>query len=435
MRQFCPPTCTSILSVSTTLPLARPLAVTHHTVSTCAGHGSEALWQALCEQKTSLKPCDFLDLQLQTWIGEVAGLNQVQLPARLRAYDCRNNRLAALGLQADGFDQAVLAAAARFGPSRVGVFLGTSSSGLLQTELAYRRRDPLSGALPADFDYQCTQDTYSLASFVRALLGLNGPAHIVSTACSSSAKVFASAERMIRLGLIDAAVVGGVDSLCQSTICGFHSLELTSTAACRPYDQHRDGVSVGEGAAFALLMPLHRAEVEGNDDHTVTLCGYGESSDAHHMSSPHPEGLGAQKAMRQALARAGLAASQIGYVNLHGTATPNNDAAEGAAVLNVLGANVPCSSTKGLTGHALGAAGAVEAIVCIQALQRQTIPGGMNTEVLDPSIALNYALRNRPATMDFVLSNSFGFGGSNCSLVFGTGKGVALAAKGLACVP
>ena len=397
------------------------IAVTSLTATTCAGRGNAALWQALAQQTPCLKPNDFLDLDLPTWIGEVDGLADVRLPAPLAGYDCRNNRLALLGLQADGFEQAVRAAAMRFGAARVGVFLGTSSSGVLQTELAYRRRDAATGALPADFNYGGTHNSYSVAGFVRALFGLTGPAHVISSACSSSAKVFCSAERMLRLGLIDAAVVGGVDSLCLTTLCGFHSLELTSTRPCRPGGVDRDGISIGEAAAFALLQ-RRDASLSGDE---VFLRGYGESSDAHHMSSPHPQGLGAQLAMRAALERAGVARERIGYVNLHGTATPNNDAAEGIAVAEVLGSQVPCSSTKGLTGHTLGAAGAVEAVISMLALRHQAIPGGMNTEELDPAIAVAYELCTRAAPLEFALSNSFGFGGSNCSLLFGTAQGLA----------
>jgi len=401
-----------------------PLALSDYTATTCAGVGREALWRALGERRACLKPCDFEDVKLETWIGEVAELTGVRLPAALQEYECRNNRLALLGLEADGFMASVHTVVRRAGADRVGLFLGTSTSGLLESELAYRRRDPVTGTLPDDFVYHGRHNTYSLASFVRRLLGLNGPAHVISTACSSSAKVFCAAERMIRSGLIDAAVVGGVDTLCLTTLYGFHSLELTSPVACRPYDVHRNGLSLGEAAAFALLVPEGSPGAEGS---TVFLCGYGESSDAHHMSAPHPQGLGARLAMDAALRRAALSSDRIDYVNLHGTATPTNDAAEGLAVSEVFGPATPCSSTKGITGHTLGAAGAVEAVICAQALKYQVAPAGDNTEVVDPSIPIAYLLGGRPARLRFVLSNSFGFGGSNCSLVLAT-RGAAKAA-------
>ena len=404
------------------IPAISPLAISDYTATTCAGVGREALWRALGELRTCLKPCDFQDVSLQTWIGEVADLAHVRLPSALAEYECRNNCLALLGLEADGFLVSVRRTIERVGPDRVGVFLGTSTSGLLESELAYRRRIPATGVLPGDFVYHGRHNTYSLASFVRRLLGLTGPAHVISTACSSSAKVFCSAERMIRLGLIDAAVIGGVDTLCLTTLYGFHSLELMSPTACRPYDKDRSGLSLGEAAAFALLVA---GDAEGS---SVYLCGYGESSDAHHMSAPHPDGLGAQLAMHAALQRSGLAADQIDYVNLHGTATPTNDASEGLAVASVFGPSTPCSSTKGITGHTLGAAGAVEAVICAQALKYQAMPAGVNTRVVDPSIPIAYLLRNRPAPMRFALSNSFGFGGSNCSLVLGTREAAKAAA-------
>lgn len=360
-------------------------------------------------------PCTFDKVDLATWAGEVAGVDAVRLPAALGAFDCRNNRLALLGLMQDGFADAVAAATRRYGAQRVGIFLGTSTSGILQTELAYRRRDPDSGALPADFIYGSTHNTFSVADFARQFLGLRGPAVVVSSACSSSAKVFASARRMMAAGLIDAAVVGGVDSLCLTTLYGFHSLGLISGQACRPFDVARDGISIGEAAAFALLEPVP-APLDGN---AVLLLGVGESSDAHHMSSPHPEGLGARIAMQDALASAGLEAADIDYINLHGTATPSNDAAETKAVVAVFGAGTPCSSTKGATGHTLGAAGGLEAVICALALQHGLLPGGLHTQQLDPALPLNYLLANRAQPLRRVLSNSFGFGGTNCSLLLG----------------
>ncbi|MBI2307321.1 MAG: beta-ketoacyl-[acyl-carrier-protein] synthase family protein [Rhodocyclales bacterium] len=395
-----------------------PLHLTHFTASTCLGRGLAPTLAALAAQASGLKRCDFETVDLDTWIGEVAGIDDTCLPAALARHDCRNNRLALLALETDGFADAVRAAIGRHGSRRVGCFLGTSTAGILQTELAYRRRDPATGALPPDFVYETTHNTYSVGGFVRDYFGLEGPAAVVSTACSSSAKVFAQAARMIEVGLIDAALVGGVDSLCLTTLYGFASLELTSRQPCRPYDAARDGISIGEGAAYALL---ERAPASLAAD-AVLLLGAGESSDAYHMSSPHPEGLGARLAMEAALRDAGLATDDIGYINLHGTATPANDSAEGQAVAALFDGRVPCSSTKGATGHTLGAAGAVEAVIGALALQHGLLPGSAQTQVLDPAIAalgLDYLLANRRAPLRHVLSNSFGFGGSNCSLVLG----------------
>lgn len=394
----------------------KPLQFSHFTATSSLGRGLAATLDALRRRKPGLKPCDFDTVDLPTFIGEVDGVDKVRLPAELRDFDCRNNRLAQLGLEQDGFADAVKAAVSQYGRNRVGIFMGTSTSGILQAELAYRRRDPQTGALPPDFNYGKTQNTFSVADFARRYFGTTGPAVAISSACSSSAKVFASARRMMEAGLIDAAVVGGVDTLCLTTLYGFNSLGLLSPQACRPFDAKRDGISIGEAAAFALL------ERPGEpDEEAVLLLGIGESSDAYHMSSPHPEGLGARMAMEQALKSASLSPEDIDYINLHGTATQSNDAAEAKAVAAVFGTGTPCSSTKGMTGHTLGAAGGLESVICALALCHGLLPGGLNTSELDPAIPLNYLLENREQPVARVVSNSFGFGGTNCSLVFGRG--------------
>jgi 3-oxoacyl-[acyl-carrier-protein] synthase-1 len=390
----------------------KPLAVSDFTVVSALGHGRAATLSALQAGRTGLKKQSFETATIATWLGVVDGADEVQLPAHLGDHDCRNNRLAELGLRADGFGERVRAAAARYGAGRVGVFLGTSTAGILQTEIAYRHRDPASGALPASLHYGTTHNTYSVARYVREALDLQGPAYVVSTACSSSAKVFAAAERMIRAGLVDAAVVGGVDSLCMTTLYGFKSLELVSADICRPFDAHRDGLSLGEAAAFALVEKDCAAPA-------AWLLGAGESSDGHHMSSPHPEGAGAAAAMRGALEQAGLRPTDVDYLNLHGTATPGNDAAEDKAVFSVFGAALPCSSTKGYTGHTLGAAGGVEAAVAILALQHGFMPAGLNVLNPDPALQSQYLREAREQRLKVVASNSFGFGGSNASLLFG----------------
>ena len=216
-------------------------------------------------------------------------------------------------------------------------------------------------------------------------------------------------------GLIDAAVVGGVDSLCLTTLYGFNSLGLISEQACRPFDAQRNGISIGEAAAFALLerTPQHL------DADAVLLLGTGESSDAYHMSSPHPDGLGARMAMQDALHMAGLQSSEIDYINLHGTATRTNDESEARAVRALFGAGTPCSSTKGWTGHALGASGIIEAAICWLALQHGFMPGSCHTRVKDPALDVNYLLDNRGVKPARIMSNSFGFGGTNCSIVLG----------------
>lgn len=386
-------------------------------MTSCLGIGLDASLTALRERRSGLAPCRFETVQLETYVGEVAGVDEVKLPAKLQEYDCRNNRLAELALRQDNFDAAVRGAIARHGPSRIGVFLGTSTSGILQTELAYRRRDPMTGVLPADFNYAATHNSYSLAGYVRGRYSLNGPAMVISTACSSGAKVFATAERLMALGVIDAAIVGGVDSLCLTTLYGFNSLELLSAQPCRPFDARRNGISIGEAAGFILL------EASARNDAVVLVLGAGESSDAHHMSSPHPQGLGARMAMESALAAAGLRPEDVDYINLHGTATQSNDVAEDKAVFGLFGGRVPVSSTKGATGHTLGAAGAIEAVICALALTHGLIPGGgVNTLEPDPTLKSRYLIDNLEQPLRRVLSNSFGFGGTNCSLLFGVAQ-------------
>jgi 3-oxoacyl-[acyl-carrier-protein] synthase-1 len=379
------------------------------------GRGLTPQLDALAQGISGLTPNDFDEVTLDTRIGRVAGVENVALPPALADCACRNNRLAFIGLEQDGFLAAARAAVARYGASRVAVILGTSTSGILDTELAYRHRDPHSGALPAAFNYRGSHSIFSVAEFVRRAIGAGGAAWVVSTACSSSAKVFAAAARLIHSGLADAAVVGGVDSLCLTTLYGFNSLELVGPAPCRPYDAERSGISIGEAAAFVLLE-----RADGADEAAILLTGYGESSDAHHMSAPHPQGLGAQLAMNEALGRAGLAPQEIDYINLHGTGTPANDAAEGLAVAACFGGKSmpPANSTKGATGHTLGAAGALEAVFCALALEHGFIPASPGTRTVDATIPVRYVIESRKAALRHVLSNSLGFGGSNCSLVF-----------------
>ncbi len=393
----------------------KPLFLKDFTATSSIGRGREELFASLLGERCGLKACNFESVDLDTQIGEVAGVNAAQLPAALKRFDCRNNRLAELALCQDDFIRAVGETASRRGRSRVGVFIGTSTSGILETELAYRARDGASGALPANFDYSATHNSFSVADYLRRRLQLEGPAVTVSCACASSAKVFGSARRMIEADLIDAAVVGGVDSLCLTTLYGFHSLQLCSSAPCRPFDIARDGISIGEAAAFALLERVP----DGVASDAVLLLGVGESSDAYHMSAPHPEGQGARAAMQAALAAAGLAPDAIDYINLHGTGTPSNDRAESRAVTSVFGPTTPCSSTKGATGHTLGAAGALEAVISALALRHGLMPGGVTTAHVDPTLTAHYIKEIRRAPVARVLSNSFGFGGANCSLILG----------------
>ncbi len=287
--------------------------------------------------------------------------------------------------------------------------LGTSTSGVSAAEDAYRERAG-DGALPAGFDYDHTQDLYSVAGFVRAALGLRGPALVVSIACASSARCFLDAQQLIAAGVCDAAVVGGADSLCRMTLQGFAALELVSPSPCRPCAADRTGISIGEAAGFALLERCGAG---------MTFLSAGVSSDGYHMSSPHPDGAGAAAAMRGALDRAGLAPGAVDWVNLHGTGTRANDAAEDAAVFSVFGDAVACSSTKGWTGHTLGACGVLEALVARECMEEGIVPGCLGVAAADPSFRSHVATGVERRAVRIVVSNSFGFGGVNCSLVFG----------------
>ena len=391
-----------------------PLAVSARALVSAIGASVEETLTALKQRRGGLRPCDFPGIVLDTCVGRVPGVETQPVPDEFKAYDCRNNRLAAMALRADGFAERVAIAARRYGSDRIAVIIGTSTSGILESEQAYRQRDPLHGRLPADFRYATVHNTFSVADFTRRYLNLGGPATAISTACSSSAKAFASASRLIDAGFCDAAVVGGVDSLCGTTLYGFHALQLISAEPCRPSDADRNGISIGEAAGFALL------ERAGRDDRAVRLVGYGESADAYHMSSPHPEGIGARLAMAQALNRAALTADAVDHVLMHGTGTQANDAAEDRAIAGLFGQHRPsCSSVKGWTGHTLGAAGAVNAVVAALALEAGFVPGTLQTRTIDPNLDCRILLENSDTAARHILCNSFGFGGNNASLLFG----------------
>jgi 3-oxoacyl-[acyl-carrier-protein] synthase-1 len=394
-----------------------PVALSAYTLVTANGRGINAVLKALRERRSALKPCNFEDALLKTYVGRVDGLEEFALENGLQRFDCRNNRLAWLALQQDGFMVSVAEAKQRYGADRIAVIMGTSTSGILETEHAYRNRDPHTGALQDSFTsrYRYTHDMFSLGHFVRSCLGLRGPALVISTACSSSAKVFATAARYLEAGLCDAAIVGGVDSLCLTTLYGFASLQLLSAEPCRPCDEDRDGLSLGEAAGYALLECRQKVRKNG----AVALLGYGESTDGYHMSHPHPEGAGAIRAMRQALNRAGLRPEAIDYINLHGTATKANDAVEDKAVHAVFGGGTRASSTKGWTGHTLGAAGITEALIGALCLREGFIPGTLNCQRVDSALRSHIQRENEARPVMRVLSNIFGFGGNNCSLVLG----------------
>lgn len=390
---------------------ATRLRITSHSVACATGVGLQSLSAALREGVSGLRRNDFGESPLATWIGRIPGIEDVRLPGRLLEWDCRVNRVAWLALNTDGFLQSAGVARDRYGADRVALVLGTSTSSIGATEEAYRRLTP-DGQYPEDLRRPIVHTPHSLGDFVREALALKGIVVTVGTACSSSAKVFAQAERLIRLGLADAAVVGGADSLCGSILFGFNSLELVSPEPCRPFDVARRGISIGEAGGFALL--------ERDGERGPWLLGHGESSDAYHMSSPHPQGLGASLAIEQALRHAGLSPDAIDYINLHGTASQRNDEVEARVIAELFPATTRASSTKGWTGHTLGAAGIVEAVITFLAMEGGYSPGTLNARELDPACGPQIRLTNEAGAVRVALSNSFGFGGSNCALIFGS---------------
>lgn len=330
------------------------------------------------------------------------------LPLRERS---RNNRLALAALKQ--IRPAVDEAIERFGAGRVGIVIGTSTSGIAEGEAAVRHFLS-SGAFPEQFHYG-QLELGSPATMLAAVLGTTGLAYAHSSACASSAKAMASAARLIRMGVCDAVLTGGVDSLCAFTVAGFTALESVSSARCNPLSINRNGINIGEGAALFLMS---------REPATVSLRGWGESADGYHMSAPDPTGAGARLAMESAMARAGVTPDFIDYVNLHGTATVQNDAMESGVIHALFGDAVAISSTKPFTGHTLGAAGAIEAGLCWLAMQDENpsgkIPPHLWDGEADPALpVLNIA---NPGTslgrpLRWCLSNSFAFGGANASLV------------------
>ncbi len=399
-----------------------PVAIRAYSATSALGRGVAVHVVALTDRRGGLQRNDFGPLThgapLPCWIGRVEGLEDSPLPEALAQWDCRNNRLAWLALQSDGILDMAAAMRDRYGAERVAVVMGTSTASVGSTEEAYTRlgRNAEGESLfPQELDRPIIHTPHSLGDFVQHATGLRGPCITVATACSSSAKAFAQAARLIHAGVVDAALIGGVDTLCGSVLFGFNALQLVSPDPCRPFDTGRVGLSLGEAGGFAVLE-----RSDGERSAALTFCGYGESSDAHHMSAPHPQGAGAQSAMRDALTRAGIGADDVGYLNLHGTATPANDSIEAHAVWQIFPAGLHASSTKGWTGHTLGAAGIVESVIALIALEHGVLPGILNSQSPDPSCGPQIRFDNAHRDdLRYAMNNSFGFGGNNCSLVFG----------------
>ncbi|PCI44366.1 MAG: beta-ketoacyl-[acyl-carrier-protein] synthase II [Proteobacteria bacterium] len=389
--------------------------ITSYMAVTACGHGVEPLREAVFEQRSCLSPARLIQPDFTIYTGEVDDpLPSIQ--EALKAYNTRNARLAlaALDCENEAFRSAVSLAVDSFGAARVGVIIGTSTSGIYETELSYASYEK-NGKATEGFDLRKQHSWVATAEFIKHELQLLGPCYAISTACSSSGKAIAAGQRMIASGICDAVVVGGVDSMCQLTIHGFHSLELTADLPCTPLDVQRQGISLGEGAGLLLL------ERQQRESGQLSLVGYGESSDAHHMTAPHPEGEGSKRAMQSALQAASLQVSDIDYVNLHATGTRLNDQSEMRAMASLFHLNTPCSATKGITGHTLGAAGAIESIISLLALEYQFIPGTCGLNTIDPAFKSHVVSQPlQDQHISYVMNNNFGFGGNNVSLIFAT---------------
>lgn len=373
------------------------------TLTSALGVGLEKMRDALASGRSGLRPQNWPNCDVPCFLGEI------DIPAQITVTEereSRNNRLIEFALNQDDFVPSVNQAIIQYGAHRVGLVMGTSTSSIDRTESAYAAMGGESQFGQA-FIQPRVHKPHAPGDYAAARLGIQGPCLTVSAACASSAKVFATAQRWLQLDLVDAVVVGGADTLCLSVIYGFHSLQLVAPEPCKPFAEDRRGISLGEAAGFALLSKTPA---------DIRLAGVGESCDAYHMSSAHPEGLGAEMSMQRALKAAGIGFEDIDYVNLHGTGTKANDATEGKVCAQMATPQTLFSATKGWTGHTLGAAGIVEAVLVMNAIQKGIVPGTMNTRLVEPG--LDILLENVETKIRYGMTNSFGFGGNNCSVVF-----------------
>lgn len=385
----------------------RPYPVTAYALCTGLGRTVEAHVDALRAGRRGLGACP-IQVPFQALTGTVPG-PLPEIPQGAFGHRSRTAQVALLGYAE--IAPAVERAVGRWGAERVGLVVGTSVGGVGVTEDAHEEACTTGHFPPAWYDYRRQHPFHIFLEVLGERAGIRGPRYVPSTACSSSAKVFASARRLLDLSVVDAVLVGGADGLCHTTVDGFHHLGVQSTEPCRPFGLGRPGMNIGEGAAFLLL------EREG--DGPAHLLGVGETSDAYHQSTPDPEGRGAVGAMRMALAQAGLAADAVDLVNAHGTGTSKNDVSEAGAIQTVFGTRTPVVSTKGYTGHTLGACGAVEAIFSILSMEHGFIPATVGAEPLDPEVHVHVVTESTNRSVRTVLSNAFAFGGNNCSVLLG----------------
>ena len=377
--------------------------------TSAAGLNIADLRSSIETQKSGLKLNDLHRCEINTMVGRVSAIENVDLGE----WQSRNNALAYLGYQQGEIDHHIQRLKERFSPEKLGVVMGSSTASIDRTEEAYCYLE--DNGFSAEFMQRKVHNPHSPGLYIAHLSGITGPAITINTACSSSAKVFATGARWLNQGVVDAVLVGGVDTLCLSVMYGFDSLQLISKQMCKPFDQHRDGINLGEASGYAILMRDDDCDIGTN----ITLRGYGESSDAYHMSHPHPEGLGARYAMQKSLDMALLTSKQVDYINLHGTASRANDLIEGKLVAEMFPKTTQVSSTKAFMGHTLGAAGITESLIAVNALQTNVVPGSLNLTELDSELELSIQSENLEKPLEHVMSNSFGFGGNNCSLVFG----------------
>ena len=384
----------------------RPLLVTGYSMLSALGRGRQHHLDALASGTTGLGPSP-IPLEFATATGDVR-VALPELPTEMQPWSTRLARMATALLQ--DLDEPLRRAREKWRPERIAILLGTSTAGAETTEVAYGQFVK-GGKFPRDYDFQRQHTFGAVLTVVRKLTGCNGPSWMASTACTSSGKSFATAQRLIASGVIDAAIVGGLDTLCTMTLQGFNSLQALDRVACRPFRADRNGINIGEGGSFAL--------VEREGDARVLIEGVGETSDAYHISAPHPQGLGAQAAMHDALAAAGRKPADIDHVNAHGTGTHLNDTAEANAIKAVLGTDVPCVSTKAYTGHTLGAAAALEMAFSACAIEEGFLPPAIGDGDIDPKIEVKIPTEKTTGKFERVLSNSFAFGGNNVSLLIG----------------
>lgn len=390
-----------------------PSYVTAYTLSSALGVGNEAHINSLRKEAGGLSEMELGFDFGSTWYGHVDRSQLDKVSGELACYDNACSRLIQTALNQDDFITSVERVKERYGSHRVACFMGTIVSGVVDLEENYlsgRERYQKTGH-PISIRYGYSMD--ALVQFTRKYLGVQGAYATIGTACSSSAKVFATASRYLQAGLCDAAIVAGAESFNQTLIHGFRSFNVLASEPCKPWGIDRTGINVGAAAGFALL------EREPNHGEDILLCGYGESADAYHMTAPHPEGEGIEKSMLDALGSAGLEPKDIDYINVHGSGTPLNDGIEDAAIARIFGKNTLCSSTKGWTGHTQGAAGITEAIILMLSIQESLAPATLNTQILDPDLVCNISLENVKQDIQFGLTNSMGFGGSNATLIFG----------------